>query len=187
MNLLRIIKEEIENFYSDWHGNDEPSIADKYYEKQLGLQQNSQQQKEKINAELIGYVDKQMTSPLNPPVPVYKNPKTLDGFSNNTRGILLNNGDLYLAVTYNAFHDNILEMLSENGIISYKSKFDYGRRYPNEFIAVVRDGGTKTFTQSTAYDKFPNDYHEIFDVANERQPYQFKEYEQPFDFGESKK
>ena len=183
MNLLQIIKEEIENFYSDWRGNDEPSIVDKYYEKKIGTQPNPQPTN-KINAELVGYVDKQMTSPLNPPVPIYKNPKSLEDFSKDTRGILLSNGDLYLATTFNAFHDNTLELLSEKGIISYASKYDYGRKYPDEFIAVVREGNSKTFTQSTAYDEFPNHYHEIFDVANKIQPYHFKEFEQPFSFGE---
>jgi len=171
MNLLQIIKEEIENFW-----NDEPSIADKYYEKKIGLQPNPQQQEKKITADLIGYVDKQFVEPLNPPVPVYKNPKSLDGFSNDTRGILLANGDLYLALNYNAFHDNILELLAENGLVSYQNKIDYGRRLPKDFIAVVRVGTTKTFNQSSIYDEFPEYYLKLFENSSARLPYNFEEF-----------
>lgn len=171
-NLLRIIKEEIQDYFSDWRGDEEPSIADKYYEKR-GI---APTKTEEINAEVFGYVNKQYDKILNPPIPVYKNPKSLQGFKDNTRGILLSNGDLYLAQSYNALHDNILDMLADKGVISYASKYGYEQNYPKDFVAVVRAGNTKTFGQSSAYDDFPRHYITIFDVGNEIQPFTFHQY-----------
>jgi len=171
-NIFQIIKEEIQNFYSDWQSNDEPSIADKYYEKK-GI--TTKPIETPINAELIGYVNKQINKLINP-VPVYKNPKNLNGFSNDTRGILMSNGDLYLAQNYMTLHDNILDLLAEHGIVSYGSKFGYAENYPKDFVAVVRVGNSNTFGQSTAYDVFPNYYIKIFDIAEEKQPFGFQYY-----------
>lgn len=174
LSILRIIKEELENFYSDWGRNDEPSIADRIYSKNQGIETDVQEKP--INAELIGYVNKQADRPLNPPVPVYKNPRNLDGFSHDTRGILMDNGDLYLAQNFKALHDNILDLLAEKGIVSYASKFGYSEHYPKNFVAVVRAGPSKTFGQSSAYDYFPNEYIEIFENGEEKQPYGFQNY-----------
>ena len=75
--------------------NNEPSIADDIYSKRYGIE--TKEEDKPINAQLVGYVKKQGNRPLTPPVPVYKNPKNLEGFSEDTRGVLLNDGDLYLA------------------------------------------------------------------------------------------
>jgi hypothetical protein len=175
--LLQIIKEELNGFYNDWSMNDEPSLADKYYEKQgIDTQTTTQQQQQQatpIDAELVGYVDKQMQSPITP-VPVYKNPKTLNGFTKECRGILLSNGDLYVAQSYNAFHDNILPMLAAKGVIPYKATHNYDRDFPEEFVAVQRTFNTNNFAQSTAYDEFPPHYEEIFAIGQQKQPYTFK-------------
>lgn len=172
-SILQIIKEEIQSFinelWDDW--DTEPSIADKIYAKR-GI--TTQQPQEKINAELIGYVDKQWKNPINP-IPVYKNPKNLIGFQPNTRAILLSSGDLYVAQSYNALHDNMLDLLADKKIVQLASKYNYDKNYPEEFIAVVRASDTTTFGESSAYDYFPQHYVEIFDVANQKQPYIFKQ------------
>jgi hypothetical protein len=172
LKLIELIKEEIQDFYSDWQT--EPSIADKYYERRLGI--TADVPTPEIRAELVGYVDKQFDKPINKPIPVYKNPKSLEGFTSDTRGILLRTGDLYLAQSYNALHDNILDLLSEKNIVPYGAKYGYAENFPKEFVAVVRAGNTKTFGQSSAYDYFPNHYIEIFDTGEEKQPYGFTHY-----------
>jgi len=165
-SVLQIINEEIQDFYSDWRGDDEPSLADKYYEKR-GIATASKQEQPKINAELIGYVDKQWTTPITP-IAVYKNPENLNGFASGTRGILISNGDFYVAQSFNAFHDNILQLLSQKGIVPLGSIFDYDEKYPEEFIAVVRTFTSNNFSQSTAYDDFPPYYEEMFAVAEKK-------------------
>jgi len=173
--LLQIIKEEIQSFYSDWSMDNEPSIADKFYEKRLGINQPIQQ--EELNAELIGFVNKQGNILIKTPIPVYKNPTTLTGFLNDTRGILLSNGDFYLAQSYNALHENMLELLAQHGIIPLTSIHGYAQNFPKEFVAVMRAGNSNTFGQSSAYDYFPEHYIEIFKVGNEKQPFEFKFYQ----------
>lgn len=173
--LIQIIKEEIHDFYSDWES--EPSVLDKYGEKNLGIAPSTNKNPDvQINGELIGYVDKQAYQKLDQPIPVYKNPKTLDGFSQNTRGILLPSGDLYVAQNYKALHDNILELLADKNIIDRGKIYNYGEYYPKDFVAVVRAGNSKTFGQSSAYDIFPNQYLEIFDNGDQKQPYYFQAY-----------
>jgi hypothetical protein len=175
MRLLQIIKEEISNYYSDWQMGNEPSIADKIYTKSQGIE-TEKPETNKINAELIGYVKEQNNRPLPKPIPIYKNPKTLTGFSHDTRGILLNNGDLYLAQNYNALHENTLELLAEHKIVTYVSIYNYAQNYPRNFIAVVRAGSENIFGQSTAYDEFPDYYKDIFNLANQKQPFEFQGY-----------
>lgn len=174
--LLHIINEEVQNFFSDWAMDDEPSIADKYYKKQYGIDvDTSEKEPEKNDAEIIGYVKKDWNrNPITTPIPVYKNPYNLKGITTETRAVLLRNGDFYVAQTYAASHENILEQLAEKRIIPYQSQFNYNTNFPEEFIAVQRRGNTNTFVQSLAYDIFPNHYFELFDTGNAQQPYHFE-------------
>lgn len=170
-NIVKIITEVLTDFYNDW--SSEPSIADKYYEKIITPQQTKSNVEGEISGELIGYVDKFGRQNLGYKIPVYKNPSNLDGFGKFVRGVLLNNGDFYLATSENTFHENILSLLAEKGIISFSSQFEYNEKHPEEFVAVIRVSDKKNFTQSTAYDEFPLYYREIFDVANKKHPYSF--------------
>jgi hypothetical protein len=165
--VLQIIKEELEDFY-DY--DKEQSMADKYLEKNTTVA--IMNPNIKIDAEIIGYVDRGMSGKLKEPIPVYKNPKNLNGFSSNSRGVLLSNGDFCLA-PLPILHDFILEMLGQKGIIPYGKVYDYNLEYPEEFIAVIRIGNTNKFGQSSAYNEFPEYYQEIFDLANKKQPFYF--------------
>ena len=176
LSLLQIIKEEVENFFNNTQQNGEPSMADNYYNKLVGAsQQKPEVSTPKISGELIGQVDKQWDTPLEIPIPVYKNPTNLMGFSNNARGILLNNGDLYLGQTYNALHDNLLTLLAQKRIISYDKQLDYSTKFPEEFVAVIRTMHTNYFSDSSEYkySAFPEYYAEIFNLANQKQPFRF--------------
>lgn len=177
LSVLQIIKEEVENFFNTTQTNGQPSMADNYYDKFVGAstKQPEATSQPKISGELIGQVDKQWDTPLEIPIPVYKNPINLMGFSNNARGILLNNGDLYLGQTYNALHDNILTLLAQKGIISYEKQLDYSTKLPEEFVAVIRTMHTNYFSDSSEYkySTFPEYYAEIFNLANQKQPFKF--------------
>lgn len=170
--LLQIIKEEVNGFYNDWSMNDEPSIADRIYQRQGIDTQTASQQQQQIDAEQAGYVDKRGNTPIKP-IPVYKNPKSLDGFTNEARGILLSNGDFYLAQS-DVLHDNMLSMLASKGIVPLQATFNYGQKYPEEFVAVIRTFNTNNFSQSSAYDEFPEYYEEIFNIARQKQPFTFR-------------
>jgi len=174
-SILQIIREEISNFYSDWQMSDEPSMADKYYEKNLGI--NTKESENKIDGELVGYVDTVWGRPLQVPIPIYKNPRSLKYFNNSIRGILLSNGDIYLAQTNSAMHDDMLKMLSEKGLVSRGAALNYSIEYPEEFVAIQRAGNLNKFAQSMAYDKFPIYYETMFDEANKKQPFEFSHFQ----------
>jgi len=170
-SLLQIIKEELTNFFSDWSMNDEPSIADKYYEKNLGV--GSKQPNEQPNTEVFDYVTTQWGKPMKAAIPVYKNPRDLQGIAPYARGILLASGDFYVAQNENAMHDDFLEMLAKHGVIPVGKIYHYFNNFPEEFIAVQRTASMNKFIQSSAYDEFPPHYEAIFDEANKKQPFQF--------------
>lgn len=166
--LLEIINEELEDFY-DY--DQEKNMADRYFQTYAAPPPANPT----INtdAEVVGYVDKAPMGKIATPIPVYKNPKNIKDFGINTRGVLLPNGDFYLASSSVALHDFILPMLSERGIIPYGKIYDYNLNYPEEFVAVIRMDTTNEFTESTAYKEFPLYYQEIFDTANKVQPFKF--------------
>lgn len=174
-NIIQIIKEEVERWFDN-----EPSLLDKYYEKKFGT--TSPQPKQQYNPNdiskgtLVGYLDKTWSEKLKYPIPVYKNPKDLSGFGVNARGVLLENGDLFLGKTQEAMHWNILQLLVKLGYLSASvSTASYGDKLPEEFITVIRVGNSNYFSQSGAYDEFPIYYDIMFDEANKKHSYKFKE------------
>lgn len=173
--IFQIIKEEVQDFFSDWQV-DEPSVTDKYYEKYYGIDADDpNKEPKKVDANVIGYVTKDWgRRPLQVGIPVYKNPNNLDGIGKLARGILMNNGDLYVAKTYYAAHEIIIEVLVEKGIIPPEAEDDYQNRFPNEYIAVIRSGVKNVFVQSDAYKEFPSRYLDIFKYANTKHPYKFE-------------
>lgn len=170
LSIIQLIREELENFY-DY--DKEQGMADKYYQSVVAVDPAP---KEKVNAELVGYVTKQYGKKLSEGIPVYKNPQTLTGFGYDTRGVLLNNGNFYVAKSWSAMHDDMLDLLSEKNIIPYATVYRYYTIYPEEFIAVQRQGTSNVFGQSSAYDDFPPYYEEIFQTGNKKQPFGFKAY-----------
>jgi len=186
--LLQIIKEEVENWFDD----DDQSMLNAYNDKFMSTQAPpqptapTQAPQVQMDGELIGYVTKEWSKTLPVPIPIYKNPKSLNGVGVEARGALLSNGDFYLTPSANAMHDNILTVLGEKGIIPYARVYHYYEGYPEEFVAVLRVAKTNTFAQSAAYDEFPEHYQEIFKIGEQKHPFQFRafnlnEIESPLD------
>jgi len=177
LSILQIIKEEVENFFNDTQPNGQQGMADNYYDKFVGTSTQKPQTtgQPKISGELVGYVDKQWNTPLEIPIPVYKNPTNLIGFGNGVKGVLLYNSDLYLGSDANALHKNILELLSKSGIIPYNKLSNYNTNLPKEFVAVTRVMHTNNFSDSSEYSgvQFPEYYAQIFNLANQKQPFKF--------------
>lgn len=169
--LLQIIQEELEDFY-DY--DQEQGMADKYFQTHAAPPPANPTIN--TNAPVIGYVTDAPMGKIAVPIPVYKNPKDIKGFGMNARGVLMPNGDFYLASSSIAQHDFILKLLGEKGIIPYGTSYDYNHEYPEEFVAVQRKGTTNEFTESSAYSKFPEYYQEIFNTANKVQPFKFTYY-----------
>lgn len=173
-SLLQIIKEEFTKILIEDLGyDDDVSILDKYFEKNVsGYKQPTQTpSSSEINAELIGFITKHITVPLKNPVGLYKNPRNLNGFSDDCRGVLLANGEFYVAQNLNALHYNIIEILIEKGILPPGS-IQYEDKPPTNFVAVQRFDNSRTFTQSSAYEfDSPEYYKNLFDIGNQKQSY----------------
>lgn len=100
-------------------------VADKIYQR-IGIEDEFDKF-ERIYAaqrnEIIGYLsyihgDKE-SKQLKKPAPIFKNPKKL-GIYPNIRGVIDNEGDLYLCNTgYSIIHDDILYFLDELGVLKY--------------------------------------------------------------------
>ena len=126
-SVFQVIKEEVQNFFSDWQMGDEPSIADKYYEKYHGIDAGDPNKEAKqVDAEVIGYVTTDWgRRKLETAIPIYKNPRSLEGIGKTARGILMQNGDFYVAKTYYGAHEIILEELAKKEL------------FPKDWILII--------------------------------------------------
>jgi hypothetical protein len=178
-NLLQIIKEEVQNWFKDYDQSSLDAYSDKYLSTNAPPPaatpaQPQQPAQPQANGQLIGYVTKEWSRTIPTPIPIYKNPQSLQGIGNGARGVLMANGDFYLTPSAKAFHDNILDVLGEKGIIPVATAYHYYDNLPEEFVAVQRVFNTNTFSQSAAYDEFPEYYNQIFAVGDQKQPFSFK-------------
>jgi hypothetical protein len=173
--LLQIIKEEVQSWFKDYDQSSLDAYSDKYLNTNAPPPKVApQQQKPQLDGQLIGYVTKEWSRTIPVPIPIFKNPKTLTGAEAGARGVLLANGDFYLTPSAKAYHDNILDVLGEKGIIPVATAYHYYEHLPEEFVAVQRVFNTNTFSQSAAYDEFPEYYTQIFAIGNQKQPFDFK-------------
>jgi len=177
--LIRIINEEIQALTEFWDEDQPHSWVDKIHQDKgmMTSPNNPQEEQPKLSGELIGHVTKAWTAPLKQPVAIYKNPRNLTGFPNMARGVLIENGDVFIGQTEDSLHYNILELLAKEGIIPYSSVVpNYGQTMPEEYITVIRMMGSNKFTQSPdAYEEFPEYYIQMFELANTMHPYKFVE------------
>ncbi len=77
---------------------------------------------------------------------IIKNPKSLENFGSNVRGVITKNGDLYLETYSNAIHHDIIKKLFEKGLIKTEFTKKWTRKTPEEngFLTVQRKGNTNT-------------------------------------------
>lgn len=98
---------------------------------------------------------------------IYKNPQTLKNFSQDIRGVLLKNGDLYImenlfddgeiAQYGSLIHTDLIQLLSRAKILSTSFRnFEWENAgslldYLDVFVLVTRSGKTDMFTLSESY------------------------------------
>lgn len=87
-------------------------------------------------------------------VPIYKNPKSLDGFDKGVRGVVDKDGNLYLALIQEGIiHDNILDGLKSSNIISSGTRgWDDPEKFDQyDFVTVQRIWGKNKFAIGESY------------------------------------
>ena len=174
MKLINIISEELLKFLKENYDSEQGSILDTYFDKKHF---GGGETKKGLSGEFIGtinYQPKSISTNIGQqrPYNVYKNPKTLDGFDPNCRGVLLEDGDVYVVDNSNISHGEILFFLENNKIIPKGHKFNYYRELPEEFICVHRWGNTNNFALSTAYEEYeveiPPHYIYVMESASKK-------------------
>ncbi len=183
-NIKDIIITETRNFINEYF-NDEESLGDKIFNRKYNqVPQTTKPVTDPSMGELVGYIYKNNYRTFNEPIGIYKNPKSLNNFGNDTRAILTNKIDLYVATSYEALHEYILELLVDKNILSYGSTLNYMEEMPEEFITLRRAGNTNTFGQGRYVSdleeynlRFPKYYLMMFEQANTKFPFRFKIYD----------
>ena len=102
--------------------NTEEGVADKVYQT-MGIPgefDDFDKQYVKSNNEdnLLGVMKKRWDDTyFKDPVYIYKNPNTTKNFIPTVRGVILNNGDLYLGNAYYFLHQDLIPYMSSKGLI----------------------------------------------------------------------
>ena len=169
MKLNNIISEELIKFIKENYDSEQGSVLDRYFDRKYPSG-TGEKPKEKISGEYVGLI-----FPYDPEersYVCYKNPKTLDGFDPNCRGVLLEDGDLYVVDNKNLPHTAIIRFLAKRNIIPSGYDYNYSRALPEEFICVHRWGNTNNFALSTAYEEneveIPPHYLYVMDSASRK-------------------
>lgn len=161
--FLNILKEELDN----WFDNNEPSLADNIYNQKYGINADNNTE-EADNAYSQGqYIGSTTNSYNTTKVKIFLNPLSLHKFQTRCRGVVMDNGDLYLANTPNLTHYNIIDFLSEKKILADNMKQWYYRIVPTNFVAVVRNYSLDEFFESESYYHNPEIFQRIEQIFNE--------------------
>jgi len=124
-------------------------VADKYASRLFGIPD----EEEEFNKQyLIQKYGKPAAKVKN--VPIYKNPKSLDGFDKGVRGIVTENGDLYLAFSQEGpIHQTIINALKSVGVITGKTGGweDVDNFNEFDFITIQRVWGKEKFAIGESY------------------------------------
>jgi hypothetical protein len=110
-----------------------------------------------------------------------KNPQTLKNLGTSVRGVITLNGDFYCESFSNSIHQDILEILFKQGILSQKPSRNWGRKLPQEtgFLTVQRYKNSKWIaigeSNKIIYDEQnwlenKTSYQEILSKAQEKCP-----------------
>jgi len=178
MNIHEIIADEIQKLIKEeqWNDNEE-SLSDKIYARRFGIETPAIKSPNtnsvyNANGEFMGQGKRENGMPYS----VYRNPQSLSDFPKDARGILLPDGTLYLSDNNEIGHYNLIDFLASKHIIPNGNRMHYHVNYPEEFVAVIRNGTRNELVQSVAYEEFPYYYEEMFDNANKKYPFKFLVY-----------
>lgn len=178
MKIESTISEEINRLMRENYDSEQGQDLDKYFINKHYPQAKyevPEVQNNNVSGELVANTKFSALRQLPKPINIYKNPRNLTGYQDNVRGIITDEGDLFLAQYTNTQHYNIIMALAEKGIIPHGFEKNYYRTLPDDFMCVQRDEDTNTFYSSTAYNNmFPNKYNDLLELASRTQPFDFE-------------
>lgn len=196
VNIINIIKEEIENIYSPEPIYQE-GVADKYAEKLFNMSSNKEINVKDISGDMgtlisdkIESYDSASGKNINQNFRIFMNPKSLKNFEADARAIVDNKGNLFIAEQNEAFnHGQMGKAISntEHSMGLVYNPYEYDKK-----ILLVRVGNTDKFGFSDTYANYakqnPKIVQEIINTFKIKNP-QYEiipEYWQRIKFGGAK-
>lgn len=171
-----VIQDEIGKFLQEddeyYDNGNQGGTLDKYFQNGQ-FSRIAKPQQPKLSGEFITTVNFAGERRTPEPIKINKNPRNLIGYRMGVRGVLTDEGDIYLAEDSNTLHFNIIKALAEKGIIPNGLERTYFNVLPDEFICIERDDDSNGFFNSTAYYSIPQKYYDMFELANNTQPFEF--------------
>ena len=127
-------------------------VADKYAEREFHIVDDAafkfdQKFLKEQNPDLIGTITHSWNgNEFENPTNIYKNPKSLEHFGMFVRGVVLKNGDFYVAdVARHVIHVDIMTLLIKKGILKgslerekLEDMYSDEEEYPRNFMCVQR-------------------------------------------------
>jgi hypothetical protein len=124
-------------------------VADKYASRHFGIVDPEEEFNREYTIQKFGKPALKIKN-----VPIYKNPKSLEGFDKGVRGVVDKNGNLYLALMQEGIiHENILDGLKASNLISSRTRGweDPEKFSEYDFVTVQRIWGKDKFAIGESY------------------------------------
>jgi len=180
-NILTIIKDTI----SEWlkEQNIYEGVGDKFFQSKTGrpddfndFEKNfALKQSKESNYEIFYKRNSDNWT-------IIKNPNSLKNFAPSVRGVISQNGDLYLELIPNGtIHNDIIDVLKEMGVLSASIKKNWGSKIPQEsgFLTVQKyrnypiiaiGESNRLIYDINNYNNLINYYNEFLNKAKSKNP-----------------
>ena len=144
---LNVQKQE-DDFEIDWdlvrkNQDVEEGVGDKFLQNRGVMPDEEQEFDRNYNVEDQEEIVHDLSKFKDEPVYIVKNPKNLDNIGCDVRGVIDNQGNLYVETESIVLHDEIILPLAEKGLLEYIN--DWHHKLPEKFLTVHRNGCNNEF------------------------------------------
>lgn len=144
-------------------------VGDKYAKNRFGIEDEFSEFEKKYKMSNL-LKNKEDIIFQNEYTTIIKNPKSLANIEPEVRGIIDNDGNLYIEKSPNVLHNTLILYLNEMGIIPYNKLWHM--TLPTDFITVQRYYDTNIFALGESNEMLLDDedrYHDISDVPTKKE------------------
>jgi hypothetical protein len=133
----KILFERMKKLNPDFNYDVEEGIGDTYLEKKYGIPDEFADFDKKYTASKTKYDD---ITYQDDDWQIIKNPKNIGDLGKSVRGVITENGDLYIESYSRGIHNDILKILGEKGILPSVPKKNWTKFLPQQtgFLTVQR-------------------------------------------------
>lgn len=133
----KLLFERMKKLNPDFNYDIEEGVADTYLEKKYAIPDEFADFEKKYIASKTKYDD---IIYQDGDWQIIKNPKNIIDLGKSVRGVIIENGDLYIESYSRGIHNDILKILGEKGILDSVPKKNWTKKFPEEtgFLTVQR-------------------------------------------------